>query len=211
MAEISQNPESGEKVDWSRRQFLVGIGGLTAAGIIGLFGRSAIAQAVTSLSGGTPISSGDVPVYAGDYFYLPNKMIWKVGMPVSVIFHNQSPNRWHEMMIGRGYDTTPSIYGDVITQFHEDFWDGVAVTVAEAKSVDNLATNKAKVTCNVNPHPWLITQPGNGNFSPTLQPGGMIRLEFIVPNKPGHWEYGCFVQGFRHYEAGMRGTLEIQA
>jgi plastocyanin len=205
---VGKNPAGGD-VDWSRRQFLVGTGGLAVVGVAALFGRSAIGQAAQAMMGPPPVSKGLVHVYTGDYYYIPKKMTWQVGDKISLLFHNQSPNRFHEMMIGRGFDTTPSIFGDVKTQFHTDFWDGVHVTVAKAQGVDNLATNKAIATSEVNPHPWLITAPGNGNFSPTLMPGGMIQFDFTVPNKPGKWQYACFVQGFVHYRAGMRGDLTI--
>lgn len=208
MAEhVGNNPQQGN-VDWSRRQFLLGTGGLAVVGAAALFGRSAIGQAVQSMSG-TPVSNGVVHIYTGDFYYVPSKMTWRVGDQVSLVFHNQSPDRFHEMMIGQGFDTTPSDLGTVKTQFHRDFWDGVHVTIAAASGVDNLATNKAVAVSKVSPHPWLITAPGNGNFSPTLMPGGMIQFDFTVPNKPGAWQYACFVQGFMHYRAGMIGNLTI--
>jgi plastocyanin len=202
----SNHPQ--QPTDWSRRQFLLGMGGVAVAGVAAMFGRSAIGKAVQAMSG-PHVDSGLIHVYQGDYYFLPDHLTWRVGDKVSILLHNESPNRFHEMMIGRGFDTTPSIYGPVKTQFHEDFWDNVPVTISQAQGVDNLATNKAIATCDVKPHPWLITAPGNGNFSPTLMPNGYIQLDFVVPNKPGQWKYGCFVQGFRHYEAGMKGTIDI--
>ncbi|QQE77497.1 hypothetical protein [Alicyclobacillus sp. SO9] len=202
-------PNGDEQTDWSRRQFVLGVSGLAVAGAVGLFGRGVIARAAQSIGGQPPVEQGLIHVYQGDYYYVPNRMTWKVGDRVSILLHNTSPNRFHEMMIGRGFDTIPSPFGPVKTQFKEDFWDGVDVTISKADSVDNLAANKAHVTSLVKPHPWLITAPGNGNFSPTLDPGGTIQMDFTVPNKPGKWLYGCFVQGFRHYEAGMKGEINI--
>ena len=198
-----QNPE-----DWSRRQFLIGAGGVTVVALGALFAKNPIANAFRSISG-TTVDSGLVHVYQGDFYFVPNHMTWRVGQHMSLLLHNASPNRFHEMQLGRGAETTPSLYGPVVTQFYEDFWDQVHVTVADANLVDNFTTNKAIVTCNVNPHPWILSGAGNGNFSPTLFPGGHILLEFDVPNKPGRWEYACFVQGFVHYRAGMRGTIDI--
>ncbi|MEB3102027.1 hypothetical protein [Ferviditalea candida] len=208
MTDHPEKPSDEDQVNWSRRKFLIGMTGLAVVGIGALFGRSAIAQVAEAVTG-TPVNSGVINVYTRDYSYTPSRMTWRVGDQISMVLTNKSPNRFHEMMIGRGFDTTPSEFGPIKTQFHEDFWDGVHVMVSEADAVDNLATNNAVVTCNVTPHPWLITAPGNGNFSPTLMPGGMIRFDFTVPNKPGTWYYGCFVQGYRHYEAGMQGTLVI--
>lgn len=212
MADNIGNHSNPDKVDWSRRQFLLGTGGLAVVGLGALFVQHPIAQAAKAITGnGTPpVSSGLVHVYAGDFYYLPNQMTWRVGDQMSLLFHNMSPNRYHEMMIGKGFDTTPSEFGPVKTQFHTDFWDGVHVTIKQAQGVDNLATNKAIVKSDVHPDStWLITAPGNGNFSPTLMPGGFIQLDFTVPNKPGEWLYGCFVQGYVHYRAGMRGTINI--
>lgn len=214
MADNTTNHSNPEKVDWSRRQFLLGTGGLAVVGLGALFAQSPIAQAARAITGqsGTPVSSGLVHVYAGDFYYLPNHMTWQVGDQISLLFHNMSPNRYHEMMIGKGFQgqLMPTDLGMVKTQFATDFWDGVHVTIKQAQGVDNLATNKAIVKSDVHPDStWLITAPGNGNFSPTLMPGGSIQLDFTVPNKPGQWEYACFVQGFVHYRAGMRGTIDI--
>ncbi|UOF89833.1 hypothetical protein LSG31_18455 [Fodinisporobacter ferrooxydans] len=196
-----------EPVDWSRRKFLIGTGAMAIVGITALFGQSLIGKTIKAMTG-VPVSKGIQDLYVGDYYYLPNEMVWRVGDEVVVNFHNLSPNRFHEWMMGQGFDLTPSDFGDVKTQFHKDFWDGVQVEVLEGHGVDNFVTNKAIIKSNEK-YPWLITQQGQGNFSPTLMPGGSIRLKIKVPDKPGVWQYGCFVQGFVHYRAGMKGTLRI--
>lgn len=206
--EVARTGEMPE--DWSKRQFLFGTGAAMVIGAVALFAGKPIVRAITDLGGPPPVSSGLVHVYEGDFYFIPNDMTWRVGDTVTIYQYNQSPYRFHEMQIGRGFNTEPTIFGPLKTQFAEDFWDGVPVTVLAAHAVDNFVTNKAIVKCNVNPHPWLLTQPGQGNFSPTLQPGGWIMYQFTVPNKPGQWQYACFVQGFIHDQEGMLANLTIQ-
>ncbi len=194
--------------DWSRRKFLVGSGVALAAGAAALIGNSSIAKAVERI-GQPAVNTGLVHVYEGDYYFAPNHMTWRVGDLVTIKQVNQSDYRYHEMMIGRGFDTAPTLLGTQIQQFHTDFWDGVHVTILNADGVDNMTTNHAIVKADIPTSPWLDTNPADGNFSPTLLPHGWIEYQFRVPNKPGRWYYGCFVQGYIHYEEGMRGTIDI--
>jgi plastocyanin len=204
--EKSQQP-LGER-EWSRREFLLGAGGLAVVGVGALFAKSPIASAFQSLRP-QQAEQGHIKLYQGDYYFDPNHMTWRVGDQVTIHLQNQSPNRPHEMWIGRGFDTVPTEYGPVATGFHTDFWDGVDVYISEAYHVSNWPTNKAKVKSIVSPHPWWSNDPADGNFSPALEPGGYVTWSFTVPNKPGRWMYGCFVQTFIHYEEGMRGTIDI--
>ncbi|MHB1627182.1 MAG: hypothetical protein ACYCVB_02220 [Bacilli bacterium] len=210
-----RNDQSGAKetdfdsVNWSRRSFLIGTGGVLVATAAALFESTPIANAFSAL-GGLQVDSGMTKVYQQDYYFIPSQMTWRVGNPMVLHIHNLSPEHFHEMQIGRGgFDRDPNAFTDLRVQFKEDFWDGVHVTILEEHWVDNMATNRAIVKSLPKPGPWLLTGPGNGNFSPTLRPGGSISLQFTVPNKPGVWQYGCFVQGFIHYADGMRGTINI--
>lgn len=203
--------QNGDGVqDWSRRKFLLGTGGALAVGAAALIGNSAIAKALHSV-GQPAVDKGLVHVYEGDYYFAPDKMTWRVGDTITIKQWNQSDYRFHEMMIGRGFDSVNTLLGVQKQQFHTDFWDGVHVTIVDAHGVDNFTTNKAVVKVNpgIDTGDWLDTNPADGNFSPTLLPGGWIEYRFVVPNKKGTWHYGCFVQGFVHYEEGMHGTIEI--
>jgi plastocyanin len=202
--------EDGGVQDWSRRKFLLGTGGALAVGAAALIGNSAIAKALHSI-GQPAIDKGLVHVYEGDYYFAPDKMTWRIGDTITIKQWNQSDYRFHEMMIGRGFDSANTLLGVQRQQFHTDFWDGVPVTIVDAHGVDNFTTNKAIITVNsgIDTGNWLDTNPADGNFSPTLLPGGWVEYRFVVPNKPGKWQYGCFVQGFVHYEEGMHGTIEI--
>jgi len=205
--DIGQNRPDGVE-DWSRRKFLIGTGGVLAVGAAALIGNSSIAKAVERVAQ-PPVNTGLVHVYEGDYYFAPNHMTWRIGDTITIKQWNQSDYRFHEMMIGRNFDSIPTLMGTQRQQFHTDFWDGVHVTIIDAHGADNWTTNHAIVKSNVPTGPWFDTNPADGNFSPTVVPGGWVEYQFVVPNKPGRWEYGCFVQGFIHYEEGMRGTIDI--
>ncbi len=209
---VSPNPAegsaSGAPVDWSKRQLIVGTGALAAVGVVALFAGSGVETAVRSIFGPT-VQAGSFSVYQGDYFFIPNYMTWRVGDLMTMTLHNTSPTHYHEMMIGKGFDYQPSQLHDFKTQFQTDFWNGVHINVLQADGIDNYVENKAIINTNSLPAPWLIKGVGQGNTSPTLMPGGTLVIQFTVPNKPGIWHYGCFVQGYIHYLAGMRGTINI--
>lgn len=209
MSDNLQNnaPNPGVK-DWSRRQFLIGAGGLLVVGAGALVANSSIVRTVKGI-GGPKVNQGLVHVYEGDYYFAPGNMTWRVGDLITLHQENQSPYRWHEMQIGQGFDTVPTLLETQKQQFAKDFWDGVHVTILDAHGVDNFTTNKAIIKSNVYTGEWLDTNPADGNYSPTLLPGGWVEYQFVVPDKVGVWEYACFVQGFVHYQEGMRGTINI--
>lgn len=206
--ELQNNSNEDGVQDWSRRNFIIGASSLFAVGVAALAADTSIGRALNRI-GGPKIEQGLVHVNEGDYYFAPNHMTWRVGDQITIHQENQSPYRYHEMMIGRGFDSVPGLLGDIRQQFHTDFWDGVHVTIIDAHGADNWTTNKAIVHSNVAKGPWLDTNPADGNFSPTLVPGGWVEYRFTVPDKVGRWMYGCFVQGFIHYEEGMRGTIDI--
>lgn len=194
-----RNPE------WSKSLFaVVSIAALVAA-ILGLFWQRQLGEAWSNTFGGRTPRAGTIDVLQYDYGFHPRHITWRVGDRVTISLHNESATHFHEMMIGRAFDNTPSAFGPIHVQFGQDFWDGVHVTVSNAHNVDNLVPNKS-IPAFVGPKPFVTT---GGNFSPTLRPGGSINLSFVVPNKPGTWHYGCFVQQFMHYVAGMNGTITI--
>ena len=180
------------------------VGGAFAVAVIALFWQRPLQKAWTAM-GGQRAHSGTVRIFQFDYGYTPQDITWRTGDRVTIALRNQSPSHWHEMMIGRGADLTPTAFGPLPTQFDEDFWSGVRVTVSHAHMVDNIVLHNAIVTFQ-GPRPNVAT---GGNFSPTLQPGGGVDLTFTVPDKPGVWHYGCFVQQYIHYMDGMKGTITI--
>lgn len=200
--------ESAEPT-WSRRQLITGLTGLGVAGALAMFAKPPIVSLARDIFG-SPISSGKIHVYAYDFGYWPNYMTWKVGDKMEVIFHNQSRTHWHEWTIGKPHPNQEPFQGFGILNrdgWIHDFWDGVPVTLSDPVAIDNFVPHKAIVTYVGPKGPYQIGS--GGDFSPTLQPGGSIHLSFTVPNKPGLWHYGCFVQEFIHWRTGMHGKLNI--
>jgi len=193
---------------WSRRQLLWGGGGLLVAGALSLFGKPLVANAVRDILG-SPVLSGKIHLMQFDYYFVPNYMTWRVGDHLEVILENRSTTHWHEWTMGRQVDEENfQAFGLLPADaWRIDFWDGVKVTLSDPVKIDNFVPNKAIVTYVGPKAPYQITS--GGDFSPTLQPGGSLHLSFTVPNKPGIWHYGCFVQQFIHYRTGMSGVVNI--
>lgn len=194
---------------WSRRQFVTGLTGLGVAGAISLFGKTPIVDAARSIFG-SPISQGLIHVYALDFYFVPNYMTWRVGDRMEVVFHNQSRTHWHEWTIGGPHPNMQSFQAFGVLNrdgWVHDFWDGVHVTLSDPVDIDNFVPHKAIVTYVGPKGPYQIGS--GGDFSPTLQPGGSIHLSFTVPDKPGIWHFGCFVQQFIHWRTGMKGIINI--
>jgi hypothetical protein len=192
---------------WSRGQFLRASAGLFVAGAASLWLRPQIVDAARAVFG-SPVEHGLVHLYQYDFFFVPNYMTWRVGTPLTVRLHNMSTTRWHEWQMGRTIYLESSVLGvQTANAWKTDFWDGVHVTLSNVFGMDNFAPNEAIVTYIGPKGPYQIT-PG-GDFSPTLKPGGHVDISFVVPNKPGMWEYGCFIQSDVHYRLGMRGRVNI--
>lgn len=204
---VEPQPGQQEEQGWSRRQFLVATGTAFAAGAVALFGAQPAVNLARAVFG-SPVSSGRIPVYQFDFYFVPNYMTWRVGDRVTLFLQNMSAIRWHEMQIGRNPSTVNTLLGTLTADgFQEDFWSGVPVELSHPYKIDNLAIGEAKATFIGPKSAFALTQ--GGPFSPTLQPGGHIQMSFVVPNKPGIWHYACFVQHQAHYRLGMRGTLNI--
>lgn len=174
--------------NWSRRQFLLGTTGLAVAGAAALWARTPIVDAARAIFG-SPVDTGLVHVYQEDFYFVPNYMTWRVGDKMTMRLHNMSLTRYHEMQIGRHVSHEQTIFGTLTADgFTEDFWDGVAVTFSNPYKIDNLVYNKAIPTF-IGPKSDYAIAYGGG-LSPTLKPGGHIDLTFVVPDKPGIWQYG---------------------
>jgi plastocyanin len=189
---------------WRASTFFIVFGCAFIVGLFALFWQKPVSEVAASVFG-RKLDEPITRIYQFDYDYEPRHITWRVGDRVTIQLRNRSDTHWHEMVIGRGFDNTPSTFGPIATQFKEDFWDGVHVTFSHANHVDNLVVNKAIPTY-IGPKPNIET---GGDFSPTIQPKGGIDITFTVPNKPGKWYYGCFVQQYIHYLDGMRGTITI--
>lgn len=85
----------------------------------------------------------------------------------------------HDLMAGR--DPKPS------EGYHDDLFAGVEVRMTGGAETGHGATHR-----------------GVGLMLAATRSGAVT---FTVPNRPGEYEFGCFVPG--HYELGMKGTLTI--
>jgi hypothetical protein len=192
---------------WSRGEFLAASAGLFVASAAALFAGPQVVDLARGVFG-SPVEHGYVNVYQYDYFFVPNYMTWRVGTKMTVHLQNMSTERWHEWVIGRILNLENTLNGvETADAFKIDFWSGVHVTLSNVYRMDNFVPHNAVVTY-VGPKSLYNISSG-GDFSPTLAPGGHVDLTFVVPNKPGIWYYGCFVQNNNHWRLGMRGTLNI--
>jgi hypothetical protein len=206
--ETPEEVSASASPEWSRRQFLGGTVALGVVGAVALLGRSTVVDAARGIFG-SPVRSGRVPLYAYDYYYVPNYMTWRVGDRMDIIFQNQSHTHWHEWTMGRHVNEQYfQAFGELSADaWRVDFWDGVPVTLSDPYKIDNFVPHDALVTYE-GPRSLYNIQSG-GDFSPTLKPGGSLHIAFTVPNKPGIWDFGCFVQEYVHYRTGMRGKVHI--
>jgi hypothetical protein len=206
-SEQSGNSEGDAGRLWSRGQFLRASAGLVVAGAVSLWLRPQIVDAARGVFG-SPVEHGLVNLYQYDFFFLPNYMTWRVGTPMTIRLQNMSTTRWHEWQLGRTINLESSVLGvQTANAWKTDFWDGVHVTLSNVFGMDNFVPNEA-IASYVGPKgPYAIST--GGDFSPTLKPGGHVDISFVVPNKPGLWYYGCFIQSDVHYRLGMKGTVNI--
>ena len=202
------DPSSMVEQRWSRRQLIWGGVGLGATGLLSLFAKPDIVGLARKIMG-SPISTGKINLYQFDYYFIPNFMTWRVGDRLQVILQNQSHTHWHEWTIGRKLNLAFfQGFGFMNADaWADDFWNGVDVSLSNPHKIDNFVPHKAHVTYVGPKGPYQIAS--GGDFSPTLQPGGSLTLTFTVPNKPGIWQFGCFVQEFIHYRDGMKGVINI--
>lgn len=209
---MSNRPnQPDEPMEWSRRQFLLGVGAIVTAGTVATFGRSQMVEAARGIFG-SPVSTGKIYIYAYDYYFVPNYMTWKVGDTITIAYRNRSqsqPGKLHEWMVGRDVNMIDTPLGEETANGFKDLlFNGEHLTVSHAHLVHDLAVGGALVSYK-GPKPPNIHRGKADGFSPTLYPGGGVDITFTVPDKPGLWDYGCFVQHFEHYRLGMRGKVNI--
>lgn len=102
------------------------------------------------------------------------------GERVTLVFHNRGVVE-HEFMAGR--------QGTGGRGYAEDLFSSVEHEIMPSPASDHgMGHDAAKVGVRV-------------------APAKTASLTFVVPDRPGTYEFGCFVAG--HYEAGMKGALQI--
>lgn len=122
----------------------------------------------------------DVEMRSG-FAFTPSTISLKPGEKVVIAFKNSDVVE-HEFMAGR------SATGSV--GYKEDLFAGVEHEVAPKPASDHGMGHDATAV------------------GVRLKPGQTGTLSFIVPQRAGEYEFGCFVAG--HHESGMKGKLTIQ-
>lgn len=181
---------------------------LAAAAAVWIAGRPSVAYAPDG-----------VAVSGFDYGFSPERMTWRVGERVTLTFVNDTsgiPGKRHELMLGRGPVAEDTVFGPhVVGGFESDFFEGVEVRLLEAKGVSMLMPGDALVSgldlidMSEMDMGEMGVHGGASQFMLLLDPGGRATIEFVVPDKPGRWEFGCFQQSGQHYTNGMRGVVTV--
>lgn len=128
-----------------------------------------------------------------NYKYTPDHMTWHVGDTVTIKLVNNSTDKTHEIMFGKGqlnYETdnfgkkyphgwTTKLF-DNPDQVHFMMGQGIEELMAAMPMI----TLQAK--------------------------GGTMTFTFTVPDKKGTWEFGCFEEQGAHFvDHNMKGTIDI--
>lgn len=186
-------------------------------------GASALVFALVAALAALWVTSRPSPAYAPggtalsgfDYGFSPGHLTWRVGERVTLTFTNDSsgiPGKDHELMMGRGPVAEATAFGPrVVGGFETDFFSGVDVEVLEAKGLSMLMPGDAHVSgIDLSGMQMEMGHMEHANeFMLLLQPGGRATIRFVVPNRPGEWEFGCFEQSGEHYANGMHGRVTV--
>lgn len=161
---------------------------------------------------------GRVLVKGADYSFSPDRLTWRVGERVTLTFRNDSagrPGKPHELMVGRTPASGPTVFGPALVGgFETDFFDGVAVELVRARNLEMVMPGGASLSGAAAGMAGMEMgggpADGEEGFMISLLPGGEATIGFVVPDKPGRWELGCFAQTRQHYENGMRGWVTVE-
>lgn len=141
----------------------------------------AVAAVVVAAACSAPSAAADgriVQVTLKEFAYAPSRVTLRTGELVTLELANRG-TIFHELMAGRGEILPHGGYA-------EDLFGGV-----ETRMTGNDPA--------VHSH---------GGFGILVAKGTTARLTFVVPDRPGTYEMGCFEAG--HYLAGMVGRIVIE-
>lgn len=124
-----------------------------------------------------PSTGRTVEIEMKEFSFSPSAITLRAGERVILRVKNGGTTE-HDLMAGR--DPKPS------EGYHEDLFADLEVRMTGGAPGHGAAHR------------------GVGLLLATARSGAVA---FTVPDRPGHYEFGCFVPG--HYELGMKGTLII--
>ncbi|WP_038090554.1 hypothetical protein [Acidihalobacter prosperus] len=127
-----------------------------------------------------------------NFYYEPGHLTWHVGEKVELTLMNVNhgqPGQNHQWNMGRDLRTSATGF----KQHREpDGW-------------------KTGFFAGVTIHTKSGDEKIQKDFSVSLTPGQHFTFRFTVPDKPGKWTYGCFLQNGQHFLDGMQGTVDVVA
>ena len=140
--------------------------------------------------------SGNVEKYSivmKDYSYTPNSMTWHVGDTVQITLKNESTDKDHELLMGKDVNYSTDSFGKKYPDGWQTplFTDASQITFGEGTGIAELRAD--------------------GPETVALEPkGGTVTYSFVVPDKVGTWQFGCFEENGSHFgDHNMKGTVEI--
>jgi plastocyanin len=204
-----RDASSAPQIGWGRSLAASGLAFAVLAAVAGLWIAGRPSRALAPGPGGVALSGFD-------YGFSPGRITWRVGERVTLTFTNDSsgvPGKRHELMMGRGPATEDTVFGPRFAGgFVTDFFRGVDVEVLQAEKLSMLMPGDARVSGNDMTGMQMggVAQEAAPGFMVMLQPGGQVTIRFVVPDRPGRWEFGCFQQSGQHYENGMKGSVVVE-
>ena len=140
--------------------------------------------------------SGNVEKYTivmKNYSYTPDKMTWHVGDTVQITLKNESTDKDHELLFGKDVNYSTDSFG----KKYPDGWKTA------------LFTDISQVQFGQGTGIAELRADGPGTVA--LEPkGGHVTYTFVVPDKVGTWQFGCFEEDGSHFgDHNMKGTVEI--
>lgn len=155
-----------------------------------------------------------------DYAFSPSRLVWRAGQRVTLSVVNRSvadPAKVHEIMFGRGPRLKADAFGTAIPAggFETPLLAGTRIEVEGGGELSMLIAPGSQLS-GVDPQSLVVPAPGMAmgempdQFMAMFAPRGRLTMSFVVPDRPGTWEFGCFQQDGEHYRNGMRGSITIE-
>lgn len=196
------------------------------AALLAVLAGLAIAWIATRPTPSYEQGPGSLALSATDYAFTPSSATWQVGERVRLTIDNDSeanPGKAHEFMMGRQPVLGETAFGPWPTGgFVTDFFAGVQVDIVRAQGLQMVMPAEARVRQeqidrSVSGGMGGMEMGGAGaagegesGFMLMLDPGGSVTISFVVPDRPGSWEFGCFQQTGQHYTNGMKGRVTVE-